>query len=125
MRVEKERGFRFNGFFEAALSMRHRQTALGAYYRHIGRRKDGDVAVFARARKLATLIYRLLRWGQPYVDEGAEAYEKRQKPDCRGQRRRLLAYARCYPAVRVRPVGNGKSQTSRSGSSLAVRPAVV
>jgi hypothetical protein len=35
------------------------------------------VAVFATARKLATLIYRLLRWGQPYVDEGAEAYERR------------------------------------------------
>jgi hypothetical protein len=33
--------------------------------------------VFATARKLATLIYRALRWGQPYVDEGAEAYEKR------------------------------------------------
>ena len=37
----------------------------------------GDVAVFATARKLATLIYRLLRWGQPYVDEGAEAFERR------------------------------------------------
>jgi hypothetical protein len=35
------------------------------------------VAVFATARKLATLIYRLLRWGQPYVDEGVEAYERR------------------------------------------------
>jgi hypothetical protein len=32
------------------------------------------VAVFATARKLATLIYRLLRGGQPYVDEGVEAY---------------------------------------------------
>jgi len=63
----------------AALSMRHSLTALGAYYRHIARRKDGDVAVFATARKLATLIYRLLRWGQPYVDEGAAAYEKRYK----------------------------------------------
>ena len=28
--------------------------------------------VFATARKLATIIYRLLRWGQPYLDEGAE-----------------------------------------------------
>src|SRR5438552_7094503 len=63
----------------AALSMRHSQTALGAYYRHIARRKDGGVAVFATARKLATLIYRLLRWGQPYVDEGAEAYEQRYR----------------------------------------------
>lgn len=61
----------------AALSLRHSNTALGAYYRQIARRISGDVAVFATARKLATLIYRLLRWGQPYVDEGAEAYEKR------------------------------------------------
>jgi transposase len=60
----------------AALSLRHSPTALGAYYRHTSRRKSGDVAVFATARKLATLVYRMLRWGQPYVDEGAEAYEK-------------------------------------------------
>ncbi len=33
--------------------------------------------MFATARKLATLIYRLLRWGQAYVDEGAEAFEQR------------------------------------------------
>ena len=65
------------GLRMAALSLRHSETALGAYYRHIARRKAGDVAVFATARKLATLIYRLLRWGQPYVDEGAAAYEKR------------------------------------------------
>jgi len=63
----------------AALSLRHSDTALGAYYRHIARRTKGDVAVFATARKLATLIYRLLRWGQPYVDEGAAAYEERYK----------------------------------------------
>jgi hypothetical protein len=43
----------------------------------MARRKGGSVAVFATARKLATLIYRLLRFGQPHVDEGAEAYEKR------------------------------------------------
>jgi transposase len=61
----------------AALSLRHSDTALGAYYRHLARRTRGDVAVFASARKLATLIYRLLRWGQRYVDEGAAAYEKR------------------------------------------------
>ena len=63
----------------AALSLRHSKTALGAYYRNIARRIGGDVAVFATARKLATLIYRLLRWGQSYVDEGAEAYENRYR----------------------------------------------
>jgi len=61
----------------AALSLRNSATALGAYYRKIARRIGGDVAVFATARKLATLIYRLLRWGQQYVDEGAEVFEKR------------------------------------------------
>jgi transposase len=63
----------------AALSLRHSQTALGAYYRRIAQRIGGDIAVFATARKLATLIYRLLRWGQPYVDEGAVAYEARYR----------------------------------------------
>jgi len=63
----------------AALSLRHSPTALGAYYRQIARHKGADVAVFATARKLATLIYRMLRWGQSYVDEGAEAYEKRYR----------------------------------------------
>ena len=63
----------------AATSIRNSQTALGAYYRQIARRIGADVAVFATARKLATLIYRMLRWGQPYVDEGAAAYEKRYR----------------------------------------------
>ena len=37
------------------------------------------MAVFVSARKIATLIYRLFRWGQPYVDEGAKAYEDRHR----------------------------------------------
>jgi transposase len=61
----------------AALSLRNSQTAIGAYYRKIARSRGGDVAVFATARRLAIFIYRLLRWGQPYVDEGAAAFEKR------------------------------------------------
>jgi transposase len=61
----------------AALSQRHSETALGAYYRKIAQRLGRDVAVFATARKLAQFIYRLLRWGHRYVDEGAEAFEKR------------------------------------------------
>jgi len=61
----------------AAVTLRNSASALGAYYRGVARRISADVAVFATARKLATLIYRLLRWGRPYVDEGAEAYERR------------------------------------------------
>ena len=46
--------------------------------------------VFATARKLATLIYRLLRWGRPYMDQGAAAYENRY----RQQRASLMAKAK-------------------------------
>jgi transposase len=63
----------------AAVSLRNSNTALGAYYRHTAQRIGADVAVFASARKIATLIYRLLRWGQPYTDEGAQAYENRYR----------------------------------------------
>lgn len=75
----------------AALSLRHTPTALGAYYRSMSRRIGGDVAVFATARKLGTLIYRRLRWGQPYMDEGAEAFEKRYQ---QGRIKGLVAKAK-------------------------------
>ena len=61
----------------AALSQRNAHTALGALYRRMARKKSPDLAVFVTARKLAHLIDRALRWGQPYIDEGAEAYEAR------------------------------------------------
>ena len=60
----------------AATSLKHSRSALGAYYRRMARRKDSGVAVFATARKLGGLIYRLLRYGQQYVDIGQAAYEK-------------------------------------------------
>ena len=37
----------------AASSLRHSESALGAYYRQMARRIGRDVAVFATARKLA------------------------------------------------------------------------
>jgi transposase len=59
----------------AALAVGRSKTALGAYYRRIARHKGGAVAVFATARKLAVLVYRMLRYGQDYVDQGEAAYE--------------------------------------------------
>lgn len=61
----------------AATTLSRSKTALGAYYRRVARHKDGGVAVFATARKLACYVYRLLRFGQPYVDIGQVAYEER------------------------------------------------
>lgn len=60
----------------AATALARSQTALGAYYRHIAKRKDAAVAAFATARKLACLVYRALRCGTEYTDQGAEAFER-------------------------------------------------
>ena len=53
--------------------------------RRKARHKGMKTAVFATARKLAKLLYRMLRWGQDYVDEGEAAYEERHRD-------RTLAY---------------------------------
>ncbi len=59
----------------AATTLQRSKTALGAYFRRIARHKGAAVAVFATARKLAQLIYRMLRYGHDYVDIGEKAYE--------------------------------------------------
>jgi hypothetical protein len=61
----------------AAMSLQHSQTALGATYRRTARHKGAGVAVFAIARRLAILVYRMLKYGQDYVDQGEKAYEAR------------------------------------------------
>ena len=61
----------------SAMSLRRSKTALGAFYRRVAWRKGASVAVFATARKLAQLVYRLVRYGQLYVDAGAKTYETR------------------------------------------------
>jgi len=66
-----------NALRVAAITLRNSKTALGAFYRRISSRKGASVAVFATARKLAQLIYRLFCYGQAYVDMGAQAYEAR------------------------------------------------
>ena len=46
------------------------------------------VAIFATARKLATLVDRMLRWGQDYVDIGEAAYEARFRDRTLSNRKR-------------------------------------
>ena len=45
----------------AAVALRRSQSALGGAFRRFSRRKAYPVAVFATARKLAQLVYRMLR----------------------------------------------------------------
>jgi transposase len=64
-----------NALRMAASSLQRGKTALGAAYRRIARAKGALVAVFATARKLAQLVYRMLRYGQDYADIGEATYE--------------------------------------------------
>jgi transposase len=61
----------------AAQSVQRSKTALGATFRRIARTKGHTVAVFATARQLARLVYRMLRYGEDYIDIGEKAYEER------------------------------------------------
>jgi transposase len=77
-----------NALRQAATTLRNSKTALGAYYRRISWRKGASVAVFATARKLAQIVYRLMCHGQAYVDTGADLYE------ARFAQRRLASYSK-------------------------------
>jgi hypothetical protein len=81
---------------------------MGAYFRRIQRRKGFTIAVFATARKLATHIYRMLRYGTPYVDIGEAAYEatfKARRVNILGDAARSLGYALTPIAGTEAPLG--------------------
>jgi transposase len=63
----------------AAYGMSRSQTAIGAYYRRIRSRVGAPKAITATARKLACIIYRMLKYGEEYVERGADYYEQRYK----------------------------------------------
>jgi transposase len=58
----------------AAMSLTRSSTALGAYYRRLAGRLGQPKATTAPARKLAILVYRVLRGQLAYQDPGASAY---------------------------------------------------
>src|SRR5258705_3073711 len=63
----------------AASNLRTSQSYLGAQFRRLRARLDTPVAIKAMAAKLARLIYRMLRYGTKYVDNGSRYYELQQR----------------------------------------------
>ena len=63
----------------AAMSLGRTQTALGAFYRRLAARLDKPQAITATARKLAILVYRVLKGELVYRDPGAQAYDSQQR----------------------------------------------
>ena len=62
-----------------AQSLFNSKCSLGAFGRRIRARDGAAVAVTAMARKLAIIVYKMLRDGRPYVDRGAEYYDDRYR----------------------------------------------
>lgn len=60
----------------AATTLERSQTALGGYYRRMKARLGAAEAVTAMAHKLARLVYRLIKYGEAYVRQGLEDYER-------------------------------------------------
>jgi transposase len=63
----------------AATTLQNSKTALGAFYRRMRARLGAASAITATAHKLARLIYRLLKHGEAYVQQGLEAYENKYR----------------------------------------------
>jgi transposase len=59
----------------AATALRKSNTYLGAQFRRLRTKLGAPCAIKAMAAKLARLIYRMLRYGMKYVDQGAAFYE--------------------------------------------------
>ena len=55
------------------------RTYLGAQYRRLRSKLGAPKAITAMAHRLARLVYRMLKYGQQYVDKGAEYYERRNR----------------------------------------------
>lgn len=63
----------------AAQSLHSSKSALGAYYRRMRARLGAPKAITATAHKLARIIYRMLKWGETYIDQGQDCYEQKYR----------------------------------------------
>ena len=90
----------------AANALHRSDSALGAFLRRKKAQLGATKAITAAAHKLARLIYSMLRYGQEYVDAGAEYYERQyQRRALRAAKRRAAQLG--YQLV---PMSHGEHQ---------------
>ncbi|HKF04341.1 MAG TPA: IS110 family transposase [Candidatus Sulfotelmatobacter sp.] len=63
----------------AATSLWRSKTYLGAKFRRLRARLGAPKAITAMAHMLARLVYRMLRYGEQYVDKGMKYYEEKYR----------------------------------------------
>ena len=61
----------------AARTLNNSHSALGANFRRLTAKIAMPKAITAMARKLAVLVYRMLKYGTQYVDKGMQHYESK------------------------------------------------
>ncbi len=62
---------------QAANTLIRSRSYLGAQFRRLRAKLGAPKAITAMAHRLARLVYRMLKYGQTYVDKGTEYYEER------------------------------------------------
>ncbi|MGA2185615.1 MAG: transposase [Bryobacteraceae bacterium] len=63
----------------AASTLRKSESYLGAQFRRLRTRLGPPRAIAAMGAKLARLVYRMLKYGQEYVDKGTALYEENHR----------------------------------------------
>jgi transposase len=63
----------------AAQSLSRSKSALGIYYRRKRARLGPQKAITATAHKLARIIYRMLKYGEEYVEQGLRTWEEQTR----------------------------------------------
>ena len=101
----------------AANALHRSDSALGAFLRRKKAQLGAPKAVTATAHKLARLIYSMLRYGQEYVDAGAEYYESQyQHRALRAAKRRAAQLG--YQLVPI-PDAQGHATHALPGAPMA------
>jgi transposase len=75
----------------AAQGLAKTKSALAMFYKRIKSRIGGKGAITATAHKLASLVYRMLKYGKEYVRQSMEAYERKIKDQVERSLRRKAA----------------------------------
>jgi transposase len=66
-------------FRQAAVSLQASESELGGYFRRRKARSGSAAAETARGHKIARIYYRVVKYGEEYVEVGARAYEEKHR----------------------------------------------
>lgn len=78
-RTQKTKNQVSQAFRIGAQSLSRSKSALGAYYRRMRARHGRAQANVATAHKLARIVYYMLKYRQPYFDQGESYYEQQYR----------------------------------------------